>query len=245
MSVDSDNVDAPAVYPAIDRAMKILSNRLGIFHSDTRVTEDDESEHEDGAENTVDVIEDSIEKLTKTTTDNVLAHEFSDDSERGESDVDQSSVSLERIPIVNINNVDSIALKQQHNHERSGLSGVSILAHRKSQEQEIDRNHVSLTKQAKVLRKALDWCRVWSLKKVAFEGILQHLRCRVAMKTLFHSIISNIYRDSKYGVIFSSHMKTHCRNRFGKVRVSELYSNWRVKRRCLLQWISSMIGPKC
>mmetsp|Transcript_24080 Transcript_24080/g.44714 ORF Transcript_24080/g.44714 Transcript_24080/m.44714 type:complete len:86 (-) Transcript_24080:112-369(-) len=60
---------------------------------------------------------------------------------------------------------------------------------------------------------------------------------RYKLRRRFDAIVTDLVNREKYYKKFSSMMKMHCRNRFGNGRVSELYCAWRIKRRCLRQWL--------
>lgn len=260
MSEDEDrNKDGEGVvstsiasYPAIDRALRILSNRLGLNQSKEQmnITEKDEllenrNESEDERENGRYGVMDEFSGGGESSTNFQRQHQFDHIVHE-----DDSSDSLEgHFITMDCTAIKCVAPTQDLNGDHEGkvsvLNGLSTLAHKKHRHLQLGRQEekcasLILTKQAKVLRNALDWCRVWSIKSKFFWLIIQYVRRRTKKRAFFNTISSQVFTNIKYEHKFSVSMKENCRNRFGKLRVSELYSNWRIKRACLAQWLRYM-----
>jgi hypothetical protein len=225
------------LFPAIERAMKILSTRLGV---DTDITatkvemEKEFHEHED------DDIKVDIEDVTAAGRDDGSLTYESEEIMAPNEDLSSDSLEGTSIP-TNDDSVSPTRPHKAHKLEELRLSGLSALAHdhQRSQQHAAKRiDEVALSRKARVLQKALDWCARWQLQRRVFNRFMHFVSCRLALRTIFSNAMSRVYSKTTFELHFSINMKTNCRNRFGKIRVSELYNKWRVKRKCLKQWLS-------
>lgn len=257
---DSDSGgDADSSFPAITRALKLLSSRLGVDKNkvddpSTHVSmsmstssvdaRSHDSVHDESEEH--DTHNDSVLHLTgeRQSVSQVSSRDWFKVAEpepepEPEPDCLRASMasmhsnltsdSLERVPTVQ----DTITHRPCR---ESALTGLSLLARHQMVKARVYCEAPALTRQARVLQKALNWCSEWRIKSLVIKRMIQFAKERSALKIKFGKCASRIYDSENYYRVFSRDMISHCRNRFGKVRVSELYSAWRVKREYLKKW---------
>ena len=225
MSDDENSDDEVLSFPAIDRAMKILSNRLGIDNTDNggRIIKSHTLKHGtlEGIAAGDNNSRNSIESQTGCCEDEVVM-----DLHSGE--------------------IDDHVLFNENEHQLTSnvslLSGLGDLARERLREEVQHEEKLLVTQQASVLRKALKWCSNWTLKRSMFQRIELHMRRRIDFRDCLRSKMLGLYSREKYYLKFSYNMKRNCKNRFGTIRLSELYCRWRIKRMCFRQWTEYIVN---
>jgi hypothetical protein len=220
MSEEGEEDDGIA-YPAIDRAMKILSNRLRVGLQREEETRDNDCSAEE------DTVANSLGLLEVASSESVFYNQYI---------LEENGVS-ERFEDM-VPGVTPVQDHQKSSNQSvvSCLQGLNYLARQQFRKQE--KIPEVLSKKAKVLEKALSWCWEWSLKRKAFVVIEQFVCDRLSFKKQFKVILSQLFTNANYTAFFSEKMKASCKNRYGKLRVSELYRRWRIKRKYLAMWLN-------
>lgn len=246
---DVKEKDRDLMYPAIDRALKLLSSRLGVEKATKRCMNVNDTVPDDIVN--IPIIESGVRLSTAQNIHNqsyildLIHNRTSEVQVSGQRDFLGNS---DEIPA----NLPSSAksIWKPNEHDFSQLSRVRMLARlqlaRKNGQEPsiagitrigITASSPTLETKTMMLRRALRWCSEWRVKGAIFARLQRHAMGRGTIKRTLAAAAVRLFNKTNFERVFSSGMKSCCINRFGKGRVAQLYCVWRVKRKYFKQWL--------
>lgn len=94
------------------------------------------------------------------------------------------------------------------------------------------------TKKENVLLKALNWCTLWTLKSFCFQKFVSYRHERRQLRLMLAQRLSSQISNDIFLRKFSLEMRIGCIRRLGKLQLSKLYNQWKIKIKSFQVWLN-------